>query len=83
MEMPVASPNYLPDSRRAWQRFLAQRDAAGNCQRADGDVVDDDLRLAVGLPGAEAWPTLRVLEPFGRILPVPVLGALHHQYISI
>jgi transposase InsO family protein len=28
-------------------------------------------------------PASRVIEPFGRILPVPILGGLHHQYVRI
>ena len=28
-------------------------------------------------------PASRVIEPFGRILPVPILGGLHHQIVRI
>ena len=28
-------------------------------------------------------PVSRAIEPFGRILPVPILGGLHHQYVRI
>jgi Integrase core domain len=28
-------------------------------------------------------PASRGIEPFGRILPVPILGGLHHQYVRI
>jgi transposase InsO family protein len=28
-------------------------------------------------------PTSRAVESFGRILPVPILGGLHHQYVRI
>ncbi len=28
-------------------------------------------------------PVSRAIEPFGRILPVPMLGGLHHQYVRI
>jgi transposase InsO family protein len=28
-------------------------------------------------------PASRAIEPFGRILPMPILGGLHHQYIRI
>ena len=28
-------------------------------------------------------PASRVIEPFGHILPVPILGGLHHQYVRI
>src|SRR5512135_806613 len=28
-------------------------------------------------------PVSRAVESFGRILPVPILGGLHHQYVRI
>ena len=28
-------------------------------------------------------PASRAVESFGRILPVPILGGLHHQYVRI
>ena len=28
-------------------------------------------------------PASRAIESFGRILPVPILGGLHHQYVRI
>src|SRR5262245_57776636 len=28
-------------------------------------------------------PVSRAIEPFSRILPVPILGGLHHQYVRI
>ena len=28
-------------------------------------------------------PASRAIEPFGRIMPVPILGGLHHQYVRI
>ena len=28
-------------------------------------------------------PASRAIEPFGRILALPILGGLHHQYIRI
>jgi hypothetical protein len=28
-------------------------------------------------------PVSRAIEPFGRILPVPILGGLHHRYVEI
>jgi transposase InsO family protein len=28
-------------------------------------------------------PALRAIEPFGRIVVVPILGGLHHQYVRI
>jgi hypothetical protein len=28
-------------------------------------------------------PASRPIEPFGRIVPMPILGGLHHQYVRI